>query len=217
MYLKSPLILCNLWVSKKKVFFFFLNKKLYWSLWMCYWWGKEWWWWCGFSLISLFFHFSLMDLVFLVLVCVVWVLISLLFGFWFLCCLDSNLKSLDDSDLLNWWPVPLGSNLIFSRLRVHFLFTWFNRISCGSTPNLTWPNLWTALPRWKVDISFLGMYIFWSPIFFQKYWDIVGVSVSNCELQALNTGVMPRGINNIYICLIPKIKNPLKDYGLSPN
>ena len=49
-----------------------------------------------------------------------------------------------------------------------------------------------------------------SPIFYQKYWDIVGVSVSNCVLQALNTGVMPRDINNTYICLIPKIKNPQK-------
>lgn len=27
-----------------------------------------------------------------------------------------------------------------------------------------------------------------SPIFYQKYWDIVGVSVSNYVLQALNTG-----------------------------
>lgn len=47
-----------------------------------------------------------------------------------------------------------------------------------------------------------------SPIFFQNYWNIVGSSVSNCVLQALNTGVMPRGINNTFICLIPKIKNP---------
>ena len=48
------------------------------------------------------------------------------------------------------------------------------------------------------------------PFFYQKYWDIVGVSVSNCVLQALNTGVMLRDINNTYICLIPKIKNPQK-------
>lgn len=27
-----------------------------------------------------------------------------------------------------------------------------------------------------------------SPIFYQKYWDTVGVSVSNYVLQALNTG-----------------------------
>ena len=49
-----------------------------------------------------------------------------------------------------------------------------------------------------------------SPIFYQKYWDIVGVNVSSCVLQALNTGVMPRDINNTYICLILKIKNPQK-------
>ena len=47
-----------------------------------------------------------------------------------------------------------------------------------------------------------------SPIFYQKYWNIVGVCVSNCVLQALNTGVMPKDFNNTYICLIPKIQNP---------
>ena len=46
-----------------------------------------------------------------------------------------------------------------------------------------------------------------SPIFYQKYWDIVGPSVSNCVLQALNTGIMPKGINDTYICMIPKTKN----------
>ena len=49
-----------------------------------------------------------------------------------------------------------------------------------------------------------------SPIFYQKYWDIIGPSVSNCILQTLNTGIMPRGINDTYICMIPKTKNPLK-------
>ena len=49
-----------------------------------------------------------------------------------------------------------------------------------------------------------------SPIFYQKYWDVVGPSVSNCVLQVLNSGVMPKGINDTYICLIPKTKNPQK-------
>ena len=53
-----------------------------------------------------------------------------------------------------------------------------------------------------------------SPIFYQKYWDVVGPSVSNCVLQVLNSGVMRKGINDtyiyIYICLIPKTKNPQK-------
>ena len=50
-----------------------------------------------------------------------------------------------------------------------------------------------------------------SPIFYQKHWEIVGRSVSNCVLQTLNTGIMPRGINDTYICMIPKTKNPPKD------
>ena len=47
-----------------------------------------------------------------------------------------------------------------------------------------------------------------SPIFYQKHWEIVGPSILNCVLQALNTGIMLRGINDTYICLIPKTKPP---------
>ena len=47
-----------------------------------------------------------------------------------------------------------------------------------------------------------------SPIFFQKYWDVVGSSVINCVIQTLKTGIMPGGLNNTYICLIPKVKFP---------
>ena len=49
-----------------------------------------------------------------------------------------------------------------------------------------------------------------SPIFFQQYWDIVGPEVINCVLNSLNSGVMPSGINETYICLIPKVKSPQK-------
>lgn len=49
-----------------------------------------------------------------------------------------------------------------------------------------------------------------SPIFYQKYWDIVGCDVTNCVLDALNAVVLPSCINEIYICLIPKVKDPQK-------
>ena len=49
-----------------------------------------------------------------------------------------------------------------------------------------------------------------SPIFFQHYWDIVGFEMINCVLNSLNSGVMPSGINETYICLIPKVKSPQK-------
>ena len=49
-----------------------------------------------------------------------------------------------------------------------------------------------------------------SPIFFQQYWDIVGSEVISCVLNTLNSGVMPCGINEMYICLIPKVKSPQK-------
>ena len=49
-----------------------------------------------------------------------------------------------------------------------------------------------------------------SPIFFQHYWDIVGFKVINCVLNSLNSGVMPYGIIETYICLILKVKSPQK-------
>ena len=49
-----------------------------------------------------------------------------------------------------------------------------------------------------------------SPIFYQKYWDLVGMDVINCVLNVLNVGILPSGLNETYICLIPKVKNPQK-------
>ena len=49
-----------------------------------------------------------------------------------------------------------------------------------------------------------------SPIFYQKYWDIVGPDVINCVLDVLNASVLLSGLNETYICLIPKVKNPQK-------
>lgn len=48
-----------------------------------------------------------------------------------------------------------------------------------------------------------------SPIFYETYWDIVGPSVTNCVLLALNSGIMPNEINKTYICLIPRTKTPI--------
>ena len=49
-----------------------------------------------------------------------------------------------------------------------------------------------------------------SPIFFQKYWDVVGQSVVSCVSQILNTGVIPLELNETYKCLILKISCPQK-------
>ena len=49
-----------------------------------------------------------------------------------------------------------------------------------------------------------------SPLFYQKYWDIIGPYVLDCVLQALNSGIMPRHTNETYICLVLKTKNPQK-------
>ena len=45
-----------------------------------------------------------------------------------------------------------------------------------------------------------------SPIFFQKYWDAVGPQVVQNVIHTLRTGIMPNGVNDTYICLIPKVK-----------
>ena len=49
-----------------------------------------------------------------------------------------------------------------------------------------------------------------SPIFFQKYWDVVGLQVVDYVLKTLETSVMPNGLNDTYICLIPKVNCPQK-------
>ena len=49
-----------------------------------------------------------------------------------------------------------------------------------------------------------------SPIFFQKYWDVVGPQVVDCVLNTLNSGFMPDDLNDTYRCLIPKVDCPQK-------
>ena len=49
-----------------------------------------------------------------------------------------------------------------------------------------------------------------SPIFFQKYWDVVGPQVIQSVIHILRTRMMPNGLNDTYICLIPKVKSPQK-------
>jgi hypothetical protein len=44
--------------------------------------------------------------------------------------------------------------------------------------------------------------------FFQNYWDIIGGDITNSALNILNNGGNPDTLNNIFICLIPKNKNP---------
>ena len=49
-----------------------------------------------------------------------------------------------------------------------------------------------------------------SPIFYQRYWDVVGPQVVDYVLQILRTSIMPNGLNSTYICLILKVKCPEK-------
>ena len=48
------------------------------------------------------------------------------------------------------------------------------------------------------------------PLFFQKYWHVVGPDVTNGVLSCLNSGQILSSINHTYITLIPKVKNPEK-------
>ena len=47
-----------------------------------------------------------------------------------------------------------------------------------------------------------------NPLFFQKYWHIVGIDVSNAVLDCINSKKFLQSINFSHITLIPKRKNP---------
>ncbi len=49
-----------------------------------------------------------------------------------------------------------------------------------------------------------------SAIFYQTYWEIVGLEVTHAVLSILHSGYMLRKINYTHIALVPKIKNPEK-------
>jgi hypothetical protein len=46
------------------------------------------------------------------------------------------------------------------------------------------------------------------PVFYQKYWHLIGEDISNAVLTCLNTGKILKAINHTHITLIPKVKNP---------
>jgi hypothetical protein len=48
------------------------------------------------------------------------------------------------------------------------------------------------------------------PLFYQKYWHVVGPDVTKGVLSYLNSGQVLSSINHTYITLIPKVKNPEK-------
>ena len=49
-----------------------------------------------------------------------------------------------------------------------------------------------------------------SPLFYQKYWNVVGPFVTKSVLRILNSGRLPYELNKTYICLIPKVQCPQK-------
>lgn len=48
------------------------------------------------------------------------------------------------------------------------------------------------------------------PIFYQRYWNVVGPQVVKCVLHILRIGIMPNEFHYTYIFLIPKVKCPQK-------
>ena len=46
------------------------------------------------------------------------------------------------------------------------------------------------------------------PVFYQKYWHVVGSDVTKAVLSCLNSGCILNSINHTFITLIPKTKNP---------
>jgi hypothetical protein len=46
------------------------------------------------------------------------------------------------------------------------------------------------------------------PLFYQKYWHLLGEDITKVVLNCLNSGKILKAINHTYITLIPKVKNP---------
>lgn len=55
-----------------------------------------------------------------------------------------------------------------------------------------------------------------SPVFYQKHWRVLGKSVNDSMLFALNNGDFPRELNNMFITLIPKKFDPAKVANFRP-
>ena len=49
-----------------------------------------------------------------------------------------------------------------------------------------------------------------SPIFYKTFWNIVGNDVIKTVLDALNSGYVHKSLNETFIALSPKVKNPNK-------
>jgi hypothetical protein len=67
----------------------------------------------------------------------------------------------------------------------------------------------------KVDLALSQMQLLrslgpddFAACFYQQSWPLIGGEVSRVVLSFLNEGIFDNGINNTYIALIPKIKNP---------
>ena len=48
------------------------------------------------------------------------------------------------------------------------------------------------------------------PLFFQRYWHVVGDDVTEAVLSCLSMGVILASLNGTFITLIPKVKSPTK-------
>ena len=55
-----------------------------------------------------------------------------------------------------------------------------------------------------------------SPIFYQKYWYIVGSDVTREVLKFLNKDISPTNINHTYVVLNPKCQNPYNNTQFHP-
>jgi hypothetical protein len=53
-------------------------------------------------------------------------------------------------------------------------------------------------------------------LFFKKYWEVVGNSITSEVLKVFNGGDMPEGWNETCVVLIPKVPNPMGMKDLRP-
>jgi len=92
------------------------------------------------------------------------------------------------------------------------------RTSTADFPNLSSNlkrDLTISFTNKEIHLALKHMHPFKAPgpnkfnaFFFQRYWSFIELDVSTVVLQVLRGSLIPKGLNDTFIALIPKVSHP---------